>query len=79
MPTNITKFIHFHALIISFLLGLVAVYFTTPVKRVIVVTPSPENVDKIQYKDETDHYFQFKEEKVKCSDNATNATKTLVN
>ncbi len=68
---NILAYINFPVFILSFLFGMLAVYWTAPKSRMIEVTPSPENVDQIQYRDKTDHYFQFKEVPVKCPANTS--------
>lgn len=67
--TTYLSYINIPVFIVSFLLGLFAVYMTAPKLRTIEVTPSPENADKIQYRDKTDHYFQFKEVPVTCPSN----------
>lgn len=63
---DILKFINVYVFIASFIFGTFAVYIVAPRTRTIVVTPSPDNVDKLQFKDKTDHYFEFRETKVKC-------------
>ena len=63
---DITKYINIYVFIASFVFGTFAVYMVAPRTRTIVVTPSPDNIEKLQYKDKTDHYFEFRETKVKC-------------
>jgi hypothetical protein len=45
------------------------VYFTMPDMRIIYVYPTPENIGKIQYKDNADNCFNFKQREVPCPKN----------
>jgi|TARA_B110000305_G_C19345712_1_gene591558 hypothetical protein len=65
MP-SLSRFIDFKIFLISLLLGLFAVYVTMPDMRKIYVYPTPDNVDVIQYKDETGTCFVPKQKEVKC-------------
>ena len=65
MP-SLSRFIDFKIFLISLLLGLFAVYVTMPDMRKIYVYPTPDNVDVIQYKDETGTCFVPKQHEVKC-------------
>jgi hypothetical protein len=42
------------------------VYIYSSDKRKIYVYPTPDNVDTIQYKDQTGTCFEFKDAKVAC-------------
>jgi hypothetical protein len=74
----ITKFINWSAFIISFAFGVFAVYVTAPLTRKIIVYPSPDNVDILQYKDQSGQYYKFHEKKVKCPTDSTKITKTPI-
>lgn len=52
--------------IVSLVVGLIAVYITLPDQKIVYVYPTPENIDVLQYKDQTDTCFGFKQEKVSC-------------
>ena len=45
------KFIDVRIFFISLLVGLFLVYISTPPVETIYIFPTPENVDKFQYKD----------------------------
>ena len=60
------KFISVPAFIISLTIGLFLSYITAPNPGVIYVYPNPENIDKIQFKDEGGTCFGFKANEVKC-------------
>jgi hypothetical protein len=63
---SILKFINIPVFIISLAIGFFFVYIFNPDKRKIYVYPTPDNVDTIQYKDETGTCFEFKDSKVGC-------------
>lgn len=59
-------YINFKIFLVSLVLGLFAVYMTAPDMRKIYVYPTPENVDVIQYKDNTGTCFSFQQSEVSC-------------
>lgn len=64
---TIGKFLNIQLFMISFAIGIFAVYvFNNNDKRKIIVHPTPENIDQIQYKDESGNCFQFKQTQVSC-------------
>ena len=46
--------------------GIFLVYIFKPAPNIIYVYPTPENVGKLQYKDNSGTCFSFASEKVKC-------------
>ena len=60
------KYISFPVFLISFCIGLFFVYALGPKNKKIYVYPSPENIDKILFKDKADNCFYFKEETIEC-------------
>lgn len=52
--------------LISFAVGLLFTYLMGPEMKTIYIYPSPENVDKILFKDKADNCFYFEEENVEC-------------
>ena len=66
------KFINIPAFIISLTIGLFLVYIGNPRPSVIYVYPTPDNVNKIQYKDKADTCYQFDAQQVKCPIVSTN-------
>lgn len=52
--------------LISFSIGLFFIYILGPEIKTIYIYPSPENVDKILFKDKADNCFYFEETSVKC-------------
>tara|TARA_Y100001935_G_C16983912_1_gene350181 strand:+ start:306 stop:530 length:225 start_codon:yes stop_codon:yes gene_type:complete len=60
------KYIHFPAFLISFALGLLYVYLSSPSPRVIVVYPTPDNIDMFQYQDAASNCFTFSHDTIDC-------------
>jgi hypothetical protein len=60
------KFISVPVFIISLAIGLFLAYITTPDPGIIYVYPNPDNIDKIQFKDEGGTCFGFKAKEVNC-------------
>jgi hypothetical protein len=52
--------------LVSFAIGLFFVYILGPEMKTVFIYPSPENVDKVLFKDKADNCFLFKEEIVDC-------------
>ena len=52
-------FINFPAFLISLAIGLVFVYLSAPTHNVVLVYPTPDNTNKIQYRDKAGVCFQF--------------------
>ena len=57
--------------LISFSIGLFFIYILGPEMKTIYIYPSPENVDKILFKDKADNCFYFEETSVKCPSDET--------
>ena len=60
------KFINFPIFLVSLAVGLFVVYISMPPTQVIYVYPTPDNEDKITYKDRADNCFHFKSTEIEC-------------
>ena len=60
------KFIIVPVFIISLAIGLFITYAIAPKPDIIYVYPTPDNVDKIQYKDKSGSCFGFTYKEVSC-------------
>ena len=60
------KYINVPLFLVSLAVGFFLVYITAPPLKVIYVYPTPDNIDKIQYKDYTDTCFTFQSQNVEC-------------
>lgn len=74
----LTRYVNIPVFLISFAFGMFAIYVTMPDTRKILVYPSPDNVDIVQYKDKADNCFRFQETKVKCPVKSSDISKTPV-
>ena len=57
--------------LISFAIGLFFVYILGPEMKTVFIYPSPENVNKVLFKDKADNCFIFQEEAVDCPKDAS--------
>lgn len=62
----ILEYISFPIFIISFAIGLFFVYVYGPEMKTIYIYPSPENIDKVIFKDKADSCFSFQANEVDC-------------
>lgn len=62
----IFSYISFPIFMISFAIGLFFIYVLGPKTKKIYIYPSPENVDKILFKDKADNCFKFNPVEVEC-------------
>ena len=63
------RFINLSLFIISLAIGLFFVYIYQPKMKPIYVLPTPDNIDKIQYKDLQGTCYEMEKEIVKCPSN----------
>lgn len=62
----ILNYISLPIFLISFAIGLLFIYIMGPEMKTIYIYPSPENVDKVLFKDKAENCFYFEEENVEC-------------
>ena len=72
------KYLDVRAFIISFALGMFAVYILEPDTTKIKVYPSPDNNQYIQYKDEANNCFTFRQSSISCPKDKTNIYETPI-
>lgn len=58
--------LNFFALIISFCIGILYVYISSPPPSVVMKFPSPFNAGKVVYKNKLDECYKYEYEKVEC-------------
>ena len=57
--------------LISVAIGIFFVYLSQPSPTMIYVYPTPDNVDKVEYKDKADNCFKFESQEVRCPSDRT--------
>lgn len=62
----ILNYISIPIFLISFAIGLFFIYILGPEIKTIYIYPSPENVDKILFKDKAENCFYFEPQNVDC-------------
>ena len=62
----ILNYISLPVFLIRFAVGIFFIYILGPEMKTIMIYPSPENVDKILFKDKADNCFSFEETEVEC-------------
>jgi hypothetical protein len=60
------RFVSFPIFIVSFAVGLFFVYIWGEDMKVVYVYPTPDNVGKVQYKDNVDNCYVYEKQEVKC-------------
>ena len=63
------NYISIPVFLVSFAVGLFFIYVLGPEMKTIFIYPSPENVDKVLFKDKADNCFSFQEEIIECPKN----------
>lgn len=64
------KFINIPAFIISLAIGLLFVYLSEPTTNVVHVYPTPENIDRILYRDNAENCYKYEANEIECTDDA---------
>jgi hypothetical protein len=60
------KYISIPVFIISFLIGMIYIYISSPPTRNILIYPTVDNIDKFQYVDKAENCFKFDPKEENC-------------
>jgi hypothetical protein len=71
------KYIYISVLFIAFVIGLLFNSITEIETKKIQVYPTPDNVNKVQYKDILNNCFQFNYKELNCNDVDNNKIKNI--
>ncbi len=61
-----TDYINVTAFFIALAIGLFFTYIFAPKKRIIIKYPTPENADKLVYKDNAETCYKYKPNEIPC-------------
>tara|TARA_X000001036_G_C20677442_1_gene804703 strand:- start:1993 stop:2211 length:219 start_codon:yes stop_codon:yes gene_type:complete len=64
------KYINLPYFLCALAIGLFLNYIHSPEQKVIFVYPTPENTQKILYRDQAENCYKYKARTVKCGNNA---------
>jgi len=68
------SYINLPVFIVSLAIGLFFVYVLGPTMKKILIYPSPENIDKVLFKDNADNCFNFRQVEVSCPSDESKIT-----
>ena len=60
------KYCDFRFFFVSFAIGVLYIYLSDEHKKVIVLYPNPDNLEKYTYLDKTDNCFNYELDEVDC-------------
>jgi len=66
---NLLRFISIPVFIVSLAIGILLVYVQVPENTLVYVYPTPDNLDKLQWKDKADNCYTWSQHEVSCPDN----------
>jgi hypothetical protein len=74
----IFNYISFPIFFISLAIGIFFVYVIGPESKPIYIYPSPENIDKVLFKDDANNCFKYEQKEVMCPKDSSELANTPV-
>ena len=65
----IQRYLNIRIFLTSFVIGLFVTYVLDQQQRIVIVYPSPENIQSYLFKDDANSCFRYKQEEVDCAKN----------
>lgn len=62
----IMKYINIPVFLVSLAIGLFFVYTSVPQPNIITIHPTPDKLNKLQFKDKADNCYEFTKTEVEC-------------
>lgn len=75
----IFQFIDFKVFFVSLSIGLLYIYLSEEYKKVVVIYPTPENINKYVYRDNANNCFSYKLEETGCPNSSEKYVKIGAN
>lgn len=72
------KYFNFRYFFISFVVGIFYIYLTNDYKKVIIIYPNPDNLDKYTFVDKSDQCFQYELDEIDCPSDSSTYTNVKV-
>ena len=66
-----SKYINFKIFILSLAIGFFFVYITGPDIKEVIIYPTPDNINRIQYKDKANQCFTYVANEISCDTDET--------
>jgi hypothetical protein len=63
---NLLKYFKFRYFLISFSIGILYIYITNEYKKVIIMYPNPDNINKYTYIDKANNCFNYRLNEREC-------------
>jgi hypothetical protein len=60
------NYISLPVFLVSFAIGIFLTYVLGPENKIIYIYPSPENINKVLFKDHAENCFYFEQKEVEC-------------
>ena len=57
--------------LLGFSIGIFIVYITKPSRKIIYKHPTPDNSERLVYRDESENCYKYVSEEIKCPDDPT--------
>lgn len=64
------NYLNFKYFLVSFAIGILYIYLTDDYKKVIIMYPTPDNIDKYTYVDKSNKCFNYKLTEKECDGNS---------
>ena len=74
----ILEYISLPIFLVSFAIGIFFVYVYGPEMKTIYIYPSPENVNRVLYKDNADNCFRFVPNQIECPKDKSKISDILI-
>lgn len=66
MYIMLSKYINIPVFLVSLVIGFLGVYLLSSESRNILVYPTPENIDILQFKDKTNGCYSYEQTEIQC-------------